>query len=73
MVFSAGGFGGAGDATMIEQGRAIGTEGAGRSFAGGSTATRITVVVPDGVAKVKFVIPARRIPDGRGRRSTRTA
>jgi hypothetical protein len=62
MVFSAGGFGGAGDAATIERGGGIGTEGAGRSFAGGSTATRITVVVPDGVAKVQFVFPRQPSP-----------
>ncbi len=33
------------------------TEGAGRSYAGGSTRTRITVLVPDGVATVEFVLP----------------
>jgi hypothetical protein len=57
MVLSATGAAGAGDAASIEHGQGIGTEGAGRSFAGGSTATRITVVVPDGVAKVRFVFP----------------
>ena len=31
--------------------------GAGRSFAGGSTQTRFTVLVPDGVATVQFVMP----------------
>jgi len=62
MVLSAHGAGGAGDAASIEQGQGIGTEGAGRSFAGGSTATRITVVVPDGVAHVKFVIPRQPAP-----------
>ena len=62
MVFSANGAGGAGDAASIEQGQGIGTEGAGRSFAGGSTATRITLVVPDGVAKVRFVFPRQPSP-----------
>jgi hypothetical protein len=33
------------------------TEGAGRSYAGGSTRTRITVLVPDGVATVELVLP----------------
>jgi len=32
------------------------TEGAGRSFAGGSSRTRFTVLVPDGVATVEFVL-----------------
>lgn len=59
---SDGSAGGAGDAATIEQGQGIGTEGAGRSFAGGSTATRITVVVPDGVAKVTFVFPRQPEP-----------
>ena len=62
MVFSAKGAGGAGDAADIENGQGIGTEGAGRSFAGGSTSTRITVVVPDGVAKVRFVFPRQPSP-----------
>ena len=62
MVLSVEGAGGAGDAPGIENGQGIGTEGAGRSFAGGSTATRITVVVPDGVAKVRFVFPRQPSP-----------
>ncbi len=62
MVLSADGAGGAGDAATIEQGQGIGTEGAGRSFAGGSTATRITVVVPDGVATVRFVFSRQPFP-----------
>jgi hypothetical protein len=62
MVVSADGAGGAGDAADIENGQGIGTEGAGRSFAGGSTATRITIVVPDGVAKVRFVFPRQPSP-----------
>lgn len=33
------------------------TEGAGRAFAGGSTKTRFTTLVPDGVAAVEFVLP----------------
>ena len=63
MVLSIDGAGGAGDAATIEQGHGIGTEGAGRTFAGGSTATRITLVVPDGVAKVKFVFPRQSSPE----------
>ena len=66
MVLSGGAFGGAGDAASIEQGQGISTEGAGRSFAGGSSATRITVVVPDGVANVKFVIPRQPDPGQSG-------
>jgi hypothetical protein len=66
MVFSDGSFGGSGDAATIEQRGGIGTEGAGRSFAGGSTATRITIVVPDGVAKVRFVFPRQPSPGRSG-------
>ena len=42
---------------MINAGKSIQTEGAGRSFAGGSTKTWVILVVPDGVAKVLFVLP----------------
>jgi hypothetical protein len=38
------------------------TEGAGRSFAGGSAEERRITVVPDGVAKVEYVFP--RQPEG---------
>jgi hypothetical protein len=42
---------------LIEAGRGLALEGAGRNFAGGSTAVRLFIVVPDGVAKVVFVLP----------------
>lgn len=56
-VFSNGGGGGDASAADIEAGDSLQTEGAGRSFAGGSTKTRLILVVPDGVAKVVFVLP----------------
>ena len=59
-VFNRGGGGGGGccgDATGIEAHGALLTSGAGRAFAGGSTKTDLTLVVPDGVAKVTFVFP----------------
>jgi hypothetical protein len=65
-VFSPQGGGGASDAAAIEAGDAIGTEGAGRSFAGGSSQTRFIVVVPDGVAKVEFVLPRQSSPGANG-------
>ncbi|HEX3689462.1 MAG TPA: hypothetical protein VHV28_07185 [Solirubrobacteraceae bacterium] len=51
------GSGGGATASAVEAGQAIGWAGAGRSFAGGSTQTRLILIVPDGVAKVAFVIP----------------
>lgn len=56
--------GSGGDATAaeIEAGQAIGTEGAGRSFAGGATQTRVIAIVPDGVATVSFVDPRQPSP-----------
>lgn len=51
------GSGGDQTASAIEAGHFLGTMGAGRSFAGGSTGTRLILVVPDGVAKVAFVFP----------------
>jgi hypothetical protein len=52
-------------APLIEAGKATSTEGAGREFAGGSTAVRVLVVVPDGVAKVSFVLPRQGpVPGG---------
>jgi hypothetical protein len=51
------GAGGDVPASQIESGHFLGTSGAGRSFAGGSTQTRLVLVVPDGVAKVAFVLP----------------
>jgi len=43
-------------AGAIEAGRAWSLEGAAREFAGGSTGVRLFIVVPDGVAKVAFVL-----------------
>jgi len=39
-------------------------DGAGRSFAGGSTQTRFILVVPDGVTRVEFSFPPEVIPAG---------
>jgi hypothetical protein len=61
-VFSSQGGGGGGDAASIEAGHGMQTDGAGRSFAGGSTQTRFILVVPDGVAQVKFVLPRQPQP-----------
>jgi hypothetical protein len=65
-VLSSQGGGGAGTAVSIEAGQGMETEGAGRSFAGGSTETRFVLVVPDGVAKVEFVVPRQSSPDEPG-------
>jgi hypothetical protein len=43
----------------------ISIDGAGRAFAGGSTQTRFTVLVPDGVASVQFLLPHPPNPAGR--------
>ena len=52
-------------AALIEAGKAWSLEGAGREFAGGSTAVRLFIVVPDGVAKVAFVLPRQgSVPGG---------
>lgn len=58
-VFFEVGFGGGccSSAADIEAGYDQTSEGAGHSFAGGSTQTRRVVLVPDGVAKVEFVFP----------------
>ncbi len=61
-VFSSEGGGGAGTAAEIAAGQGVETEGAGHSFAGGSTETRLILVVPDGVAKVQFVLPRQPQP-----------
>lgn len=63
---SANGGGGCGmTAGAIEAGRAWSLEGAGREFAGGSTGVRLFIVVPDGVAKVAFVLPRQgSVPGG---------
>jgi len=56
-IFSTQGGGGASTAAEIEAGQEIGTEGGG-----GIRGTRITVVVPDGVARVAFVLPRQPSP-----------
>jgi hypothetical protein len=56
------GSGGNATAAEIEAGQAISTEGAGRSFAGGATQTRVIAIVPDGVATVSFVDPRQPSP-----------
>jgi hypothetical protein len=56
-LFSTQGGGGAGDARSIEAGQGIGTEGGG-----GIRGTRVTLVVPDGVARVKLVLPRQPFP-----------
>ncbi len=61
-IFSSQGGGGAGSAAAVEAGKAMGFEGAGRAFAGGATRTRLILVVPDGVAKVQFVLPRQPQP-----------
>lgn len=49
-------------AALIEAGHGWSLEGAGHNFAGGSTAVRLLIVVPDGVAKVAFVLPRQPVP-----------
>jgi hypothetical protein len=61
-LFSNGGGGCCSSAAMLEAHGSGTEEGAGRSFAGGSTRERDIALVPDGVAKVEFVFP--RQPDG---------
>jgi len=61
-VFSSQGGGGAGTVARIEAGKAMAYEGAGRAFAGGATRTKLILVVPDGVAKVQFVLPRQPQP-----------
>lgn len=56
-VFSSQGGAGGGGAAAIEAGRFLQTEGAGGARNEGSPATRLILVVPDGVAKVTFVLP----------------
>lgn len=59
-VFNRHGGGGGGccaDAAGISTRGALSTGGAGRAFAGGSARTDLTLVVPDGVAKVTFLLP----------------
>jgi hypothetical protein len=63
-VMSRGGGGGGGDAATVEAGQVMQIDGAGRSFAGGSTRTRFILVVPDGVARVEFSFPPQTIAAG---------
>ena len=49
-------------AADIEAGDDMTVDGAGRSFAGGSSATRLVLVVPDGVAEVDFFLPRQPAP-----------
>ncbi|HET6866338.1 MAG TPA: hypothetical protein VFH80_10455 [Solirubrobacteraceae bacterium] len=56
-VFSLQGGGGAGTAASIDAGEGIGTQGGG-----GIPGTRVTLVVPDGVARVAFVLPRQPFP-----------
>ena len=58
------GGGGGEDAAGIQAGGDWSITGAGRSFAGGSTVTRIYVLVPDAVAKVAFYSPPQRVQSG---------
>jgi hypothetical protein len=44
-------------AADIQAGHDMVSQGAGRSFAGGSTGARLVLLVPDGVAKVQFLLP----------------
>jgi hypothetical protein len=60
-VFSTEGGGGAGTPALIEAGQEIGTEGGG-----GIRGTRLTLVVPDGVVKVAFVLPRQPSPEQYG-------
>ena len=65
-LFSSQGGGGGGGAASIEGGYGLQTQGAGHSFAGGSTQTRLILVVPDGVARVQFVLPRQSSPGTNG-------
>ena len=58
----ASGAAGRSSAAGIRAGDALTIEGAGRSFAGGSTQTRLVVIVPDGVAWIAFVVPRQVDP-----------
>ena len=46
-------------AVLVRHGM-VSLKGAGHAYAGGATAQRVYVVVPDGVARVTFISPARR-------------
>jgi len=57
ILFANHGWGGGGTVNTVEAGKSMQTEGWGTSYAGGSTGTRAYVVVPNGVARVTFVLP----------------
>jgi hypothetical protein len=61
-VFSRGGGGCCATAADLQRYGISGSEGAGRSFAGGSTQTRQYLVVPDGVSKVTFLFARQPFP-----------
>jgi hypothetical protein len=63
-VMSVGGGGGGVNAAGVQAGDEMQMDGAGRSFAGGSTQTRYILVVPDRVARVEFYFPPRAVPAG---------
>lgn len=52
------------DAAGVQDGELWSLNGAGRSFAGGSTASRLYVLVPDGVATVAFYSPPQSVQAG---------
>lgn len=56
------GFGCCTTASVLRQDGSESEHGWGRSFAGGSSGFRLYVVVPDGVAKVTFVLPRNSNP-----------
>lgn len=60
-VFSPQGGGGGGGVAQIEAGQEVGSEGGA-----GIRGTRLTLVVPDGVATVKFVLPRQPDPEQYG-------
>jgi hypothetical protein len=63
-LFAGNGGAGAETADQVEAGFLSMSQGAGRTFAGGATASRIFFAVPDGVAKVAFVFPRQASPQG---------
>jgi hypothetical protein len=63
-IYGSDGGGGGSDVASIEAGQGMEIDGAGRTFAGGSTETRYILVVPDGVIRVGFYFPAQAVPAG---------
>lgn len=61
-LFSRGGGGSGATASDLRHYGIDLTEGAGRSFAGGATETRVVLAVPDGVAKVAFLFARQPLP-----------